>query len=155
MVIADDEPIVLKSQELFIQKEFPEIDIVGMAKNGIELKEMLEAYRPDLAIVDIRMPGLSGIEVMELLKDKELGTHFIINTAYSDFEYVKKALDLRTDGYILKPGKRQEKIDKIGRLLKTVKEEREENIKKQYLDAALDVVNPVFGSEILRSVFAE
>ena len=57
MVIADDEPIVLKSQELFIQKEFPEIDIVGMAKNGIELKEMLEAYRPDLAIVDIRMPG--------------------------------------------------------------------------------------------------
>ena len=155
MVIADDEPIVLKSQELFIQKEFPEIDIVGMAKNGIELKEMLEAYRPDLAIVDIRMPGLSGIEVMELLKDKELGTHFIINTAYSDFEYVKKALDLRTDGYILKPGKRQEKIDTIGRLLKTVKEEREENIKKQYLDAALDVVNPVFGSEILLSVFSE
>ena len=41
MVIADDEPVVLKSEELFIKKEFPEIDIVGMAENGIELKQML------------------------------------------------------------------------------------------------------------------
>lgn len=155
MVIADDEPIVLKSQELFVRKEFPEINIVGMAKNGIELKELLEAYEPDLAIVDIRMPGLSGIEVMELLKDKGIGTHFIINTAYSDFEYVKKALDLRTDGYILKPGKQQEKRETIQRLLGTVKAEREENAKKQYLSTALDVINPVFGSEILLSIFSE
>ena len=44
MVIADDEPVVLKSTELFLKKEFPDIEIVGMAENGIKLKEMLEAY---------------------------------------------------------------------------------------------------------------
>ena len=90
MVIADDEPVVLKSEELFIKKEFPEIDIVGMAENGIELKQMLERLKPDMAMVDIHMPGLSGIEVIELLQHKNCSTRFIINTAYSDFDYVLK-----------------------------------------------------------------
>ena len=94
MVIADDEPVVLKSTELFLKKEFPDIEIVGMAENGIKLKEMLEAYKPDMAIVDIRMPGLSGIEVIELLQHKKCSTHFIISTAYSDFGYIKKALNI-------------------------------------------------------------
>ena len=110
MVIADDEPVVLKSTELFLKKEFPDIEIVGMAENGIKLKEMLEAYKPDMAIVDIRMPGLSGIEVIELLQHKKCSTHFIISTAYSDFDYIKKALDLKTDGYLVKPSKREEKL---------------------------------------------
>ena len=65
MVIADDEMVTLKGEELFIKKEFPDITIVGMATNGIELKQMLEELRPDIAVVDIHMPGLSGMEVIE------------------------------------------------------------------------------------------
>ena len=84
MVIADDEPIVLKSLEVFV-KGISEVSILGTAKNGIELKELLESFDPDMAIVDIRMPGLSGIEVIELLRDRGLKTRYIINTAFSDF----------------------------------------------------------------------
>lgn len=153
MVIADDEPLVLKSTELFLKKEFPEIEIIGMAENGIQLKEMLERQKPDMAIVDIRMPGLSGIEVIELLRHKKCQTHFIISTAYSDFEYVKKALDLKTDGYLLKPSKREEKLEVIGRLCQTIEKEKQENIRQSGIRSALDVVNPVLGSEILMSVF--
>ena len=120
MVIAADESLVLRSQELLIRKEFPEIEIVGMAENGIELKQMVEQLKPDMAIVDVRMPGLTGIEVIELLQHRECRTHFVINTAYSDFDYVKKALDLKTDGYLLKPGKREENIETIRKLCKTV-----------------------------------
>ncbi|MFA9465318.1 MAG: helix-turn-helix domain-containing protein [Velocimicrobium sp.] len=155
MVIADDEPVSLKSEELFIRKEFPNITIIGLAQNGIELKQMLEELKPDIAIVDIHMPGLSGIEVIELLQHKECATHFIINTAYSDFEYVKKALDLKTDGYLLKPGKRGESIEVINRLCRTVEIEKEENKKQSHLRSALNVVNPVFGNEILMSIFSE
>lgn len=64
--------------------------------------------------MDIRMPGLSGIEVIELLQHKKCSTHFIISTAYSDFGYIKKALDLKTDGYLVKPSKREEKLEVIG-----------------------------------------
>ena len=137
MVIADDEPVVLKSTELFLKKEFPDIKIVGMAENGIKLKEMLEAYKPDMAIVDIRMPGLSGIEVIELLQHKKCSTHFIISTAYSDFDYIKKALDLKTDGYLVKPSKREEKLEVIGKLCRTVEEEKKINLRQDGIESAL------------------
>jgi Response regulator containing CheY-like receiver domain and AraC-type DNA-binding domain len=155
MVIADDEPLSLKSEELFIRNEFPGIDIIGLAENGIELKRMLEELKPDIAIVDICMPGLSGIEVIELLQHKDCATHFIINTAYSNFEYIKKALDLKTDGYLLKPGKREENIEVINRLCRTVENEKEENAKQSHLKSALNVLNPVLGNEILMSIFSE
>ena len=155
MVIADDEPLSLKSEEIFIRNEFLGIDIIGLAENGIELKRMLEELKPDIALVDICMPGLSGIEVIELLQHKACATHFIINTAYSDFEYIKKALDLKTDGYLLKPGKREEKIEVINRLCRTVEIEKEENAKQSHLESALNVLNPVLGNEILMSIFLE
>ena len=86
MVIADDEPLVLKSLEMLVAKNFPHIQVTGLAENGVELKELLERLEPDLAVVDIRMPGLSGIEVIELMRSKGCKTRFIINTAFSDFE---------------------------------------------------------------------
>ncbi len=155
MVIADDEPLVLRSQELLIRKEFPDIEIVGMAENGIELKQMLERLKPDMAIVDVRMPGLTGIEVIELLKNRGCRTHFIINTAFSDFNYVKKALDLKTDGYLLKPGKREESIETIRKLCRTVAAEKEENQKQERINSAVGIVSSVLGSEVLMSVFSE
>ena len=156
MVIADDEMVTLKGEELFIKKEFPDITIVGMATNGIELKQMLEELRPDIAVVDIRMPGLSGMEVIELLQHKNhWRTHYIINTAYSDFEYVKQALDLETGGYILKPGKREEWIATVERLCAAIVRERQEDQKRESFQSAIDVVSPVLGSEILQSVFME
>lgn len=154
MVIADDEPVVLKSQELFIKKEFPEIEIVGMAGNGLELKNMVERLEPDLAIVDIRMPGLTGIEAIELLQEQGCVTHFIIHTAYSDFEYVKKALDLRADGYLLKPGKREENIAAISKVCQLLDQERQEDQMQTHLKSALNAVNSVFGREVLLSVFS-
>lgn len=155
MVIADDEPLVLKSMEMFVAKTFPHIQVTGLAENGVELKELLERLEPDLAVVDIRMPGLSGIEVIELMRSKGCKTHFIINTAFSDFDYVKKALDLKTDGYILKPGKQEEKIKVISELCQTVEAEREKSSRQSNLDSALHVVNPYLGSEILLSIFSE
>ncbi len=155
IVIADDEPFALKSEELFLKKEFPELEIIGKAENGIILKQILEERQPDLAIVDIRMPGLTGIEVIELMKSKGCKTHFMLNTAYSDFEYVKKALDLKTDGYLLKPSKRDEKRETISRMIRLVEEEKEKYIHQEGIASALDVVNVVLGSEILLSVFSE
>ncbi len=156
MVIADDEQLALKSQELFIKKEFPDITILGLASNGIELKQMLEELEPDIAIVDIRMPGLQGIEVIELLRhSNSLKTHYIVNTAYSDFEYIQKALNLRTDGYMLKPGKREEWISTVRQICGMIAEEKQESMKNRLFQDAINVVSPVLGSEILQSIFTE
>ncbi len=153
MVIADDEQITLKSEELLLQQEFPEIEIVGMALNGIELKQMLEQLQPDMALVDVRMPGLTGIEVIELLQHK-CRTHFVLNTAYSDFEYVKQALDLRADAYLLKPGKKEDTIETIRKLCETVRSEKEEIRRQERMNSAVGIVRSVLGSEVLLSIFS-
>lgn len=155
MVIADDELVVLKSESVFLKKYFPDIEIVGLAENGIQLKQMLEEKKPDMAIVDIRMPGLSGIEVIEFLQHKKCSTHFVISTAYSDFEYVKKALDLRTDGYLLKPSKMDEKLELINRMCRTIEREKKEKTRQNSLESAIGRVNSVLGREILMSIFSE
>lgn len=155
MVIADDEFLSLKSEEMFVKKEFPNIEIIGTTDNGIDLKKMLEKMEPDIAMIDIRMPGLTGIEVIELLRHKGCKTHFIINTAYSDFDYVKSALNLKTDGYLLKPGKREEILDVISRLCRTVENEKKYEEKQNRVEAVIQTVTPVIGSEILMSVFLD
>lgn len=150
LLIADDEPIALKSIEMMIRREFKEIEIVGLAQNGIEAKELLEKTQPELAILDIRMPGLSGLEVIELeqLSGK---THYIISTAYSDFNYVHTALNLKVDGYILKPTKREELIQVIRKTMSLIEREQKEMLKKTHAQIALRVVNPTLESEFIRS----
>ena len=153
LVIADDEPLSLKSEELLIKKEFPNVDIVALAEDGIEFKLAVEKYEPDMAIVDINMPGLSGLEAIELLRKKATHTHFLICTAYSDVEYLKTALDLHTDGYLIKPGRRDETIETIAKMCHTVEREMEQV--SEEVQNVLQVVNPFFGSEILMSIFSK
>ena len=92
IVIADDEEIERKALGLLLLKEFPEISIVGVASNGMELVSMTQQHQPDIAIVDVNMPGINGIDAIDLLRAKGGKTHFIINTAYDDFSYVQRAL---------------------------------------------------------------
>ena len=124
-----------------------------MAEDGIEFKLAVEKFAPDMAIVDINMPGLSGLEAIELLRKKGSRTHFLICTAYSDVEYLKTALDLHTDGYLLKPGRRDETIETIARMCRTIEKEKEEM--SEEVKNVLQVVNPFFGSEILMSIFSK
>ena len=67
MVIADDEEIERKALRLLVQKEFPEIEIVALVSNGTDLVEQAQKWRPDIAIVDVNMPGINGIDAIDLL----------------------------------------------------------------------------------------
>ena len=116
MVIADDEEIELKSLSLLIKKEFTDIRIVGLARNGAEMVSLIDQYKPDIAIVDINMPGINGIDAIQLVSSLNVPTRFIINTAYSDFEYAQRALSLKVDYYILKPQKRTDTVAVIRKL---------------------------------------
>ena len=106
LLIADDEEIECKALRLLVQKELPEIEVVGVARNGVALVSMAQKLRPDIATVDVNMPGMSGIDAIGLLSSCDLPTRFVICTAYDEFEYVHRALALKVDAYILKPERR-------------------------------------------------
>jgi DNA-binding LytR/AlgR family response regulator len=110
-IIAEDETPsrnLLKKQLLSI---WPELDIVGEAENGIEAKQMIEELRPDCAFLDIKMPGLSG---MEVAKETAGICRVVFITAYD--QYAVDAFDNEAVDYILKPATEERLIRTINRL---------------------------------------
>lgn len=153
MVIADDEAIERKALGLLMQKNFPDIEVVGRAENGIELVSMVEILQPDMAIVDVSMPGMSGIDAIDLLYARNVTTRFVINTAYSEFDYVQRALTLKIDAYILKPGKQESTIGTVRKLCRDIDAARENSQSQRQVRALFGRIAPVMESEILYSIF--
>ena len=103
IVIVDDEYIVVEGIKAMIARENADFTVVGFAYNGIDgVKEIMEK-QPDIVITDIRMPGMSGLELIEKINESAVETIFVVLSGHQEFEYARKALNLNVRGYIDKP----------------------------------------------------
>jgi len=102
ILIADDHPLMLSGLEAVL-RDTP-YQVVGKARDGIELLNLLPTSRPDILIVDINMPGRSGIEVLRTLRSKGDRRPVILLTADLHDDALADALDLDVNGIILKEG---------------------------------------------------
>jgi DNA-binding LytR/AlgR family response regulator len=101
-VIADDEVALASHLKARLAALWPDLDIVGMAANGIEARDAIETLRPELAFLDIRMPGLTGLEVMQALSPAaRAACRVVFVTAYDQFAV--QAFDQEAVDYLLKP----------------------------------------------------
>lgn len=101
-VIADDEPLLAKHLKARLAVLWPQLEIAGVATNGIEARDMIEDLRPDIAFLDIRMPGLSGLEVVQALSAEARGAcRVVFVTAYDEFAV--QAFEREAVDYLLKP----------------------------------------------------
>lgn len=76
--------------------------IVGTAKDGLEAIEKIRLLHPDIAIIDIEMPGFSGLQVVKTLREENLNTLFVVLTMYNNEEYLEEAMANGVKGYLLK-----------------------------------------------------
>ncbi|MDH0863593.1 LytTR family DNA-binding domain-containing protein [Mitsuaria sp. GD03876] len=97
-LIADDEPHLARALAAQLAEVWPELDIVHVARNGAEAAERIAALQPDLAFLDIQMPGLTGLEVAEGI---EGATRVVFVTAYD--QYAVQAFEQEAIDYVLKP----------------------------------------------------
>lgn len=97
-IIADDERLMRDQLKSRLQQVWPELNILGEAKNGEEAVQLVDSLQPDLAFLDIRMPAKTGLEAA-----KEIGTktHIVFITAYD--QYAVEAFDQGAVDYVLKP----------------------------------------------------
>ena len=110
-LIADDEPHLAAYLQGALAKAWPELQIVPVARNGVEAAERIAALQPDFAFLDIKMPGLSGLEVAQGI---EGSTRVVFVTAYDEFAvaaFEQQALD-----YVLKPVKAERLAMTVERL---------------------------------------
>lgn len=103
VLLADDEAVIVKGLRRLIDWAALDIELVGEATDGLMAAQLLEQTHPDLVISDIRMPGLSGLELMERGKGRARAPKFIFVSGYEEFEYVRQALSGGAVDYLLKP----------------------------------------------------
>lgn len=101
-MIVEDEKIILEDILDIVDWKAEGFDIVATALNGKQGLTKFEKYHPDLVITDIRMPIMSGIDMMRSIRHQNESTLFLILSAYDEFEYAKAALRLGAEDYILK-----------------------------------------------------
>ncbi|MBR9915236.1 MAG: response regulator transcription factor [Algicola sp.] len=100
IITADDHPLILKGlNDFLIEKNF---NVIASAKNGKEAFTLISAHQPDIAILDIQMPILTGLQVAEKCKESGLNTKIIIITFEKSEEIYNQAKSLGIYGYILK-----------------------------------------------------
>ncbi len=101
VIIADDSVIVRSGLKDIIEQD-NDIEVIGLASNGNEALELCEKSKPDLILMDIKMPECDGVEGTKLIKDKYSSVKVIIVTTFDDDSYVNDAFKNGADGYVLK-----------------------------------------------------
>ncbi len=109
---ADDHPILRKGlSDLINQTEG--LEWMGSAENGREALEKIKAIKPDIAILDIEMPFMNGLDVAKELMQTKLPTKFILLTLFKDQAFLNRALDIGIKGYLLKESSEKEILECI------------------------------------------
>jgi DNA-binding NarL/FixJ family response regulator len=101
IVLAEDNEVVRKGIKRFLNKA-SDIEVVGEAEDGIGALQLVDQLLPDLLLLDVEMPRLSGIEVARRLKDKKGKTRILVLSAYDDQEYIQEMLGIGVSGYLIK-----------------------------------------------------
>jgi two-component system, LytTR family, response regulator len=120
-LLADDEP--LATDELtYLLKEFPAIEVVGSASDGLQAVEMIQDIEPDLVFLDVQMPGLDGMGVIRRIRETsdQHQPYFILATAYD--QYAIEAFRLEALDYVLKPIDRERLAEAIERAQRAILE---------------------------------
>lgn len=103
VVIVEDEIRIREGLIRLLGKINRDIEVVGVAENGIEGLETIQRLQPDLVITDIRMPRMEGLEMLQLLHAQHLYFKTIVLSAYSEFAYAQQAIKLGVCEYLIKP----------------------------------------------------
>jgi len=108
--IVDDEPLILEGLHAILNWNALDLNIVGEAENGEEALELIaeENLRVDILLTDISMPEMDGLELMRRLKEKNPRLRCIVLSGYNEFIYVKEAIRIGIENYLLKPINREE-----------------------------------------------
>ncbi|SHL76310.1 two component transcriptional regulator, LuxR family [Anaerocolumna jejuensis DSM 15929] len=101
VVIADDHRMIREGLKQLLELE-GDIAIVGEAGDGIECLEKIEIAKPDVLLLDINMPRMGGLKVLERLKEIKSTTKVLILTIHNEIEYLLKAVEIGVNGYVLK-----------------------------------------------------
>lgn len=123
LLIVDDEHIVREGLKIIIEWNDYGFQVCGEAVDGKDGVNKILELEPDLVLMDIKMPGLQGIDAIEEVRKKGYNGKIILLTGYSEFEYAQSAIKLGVSYYLLKPIDEDELIEAVAKIYKELQEE--------------------------------
>ena len=155
IMLADDEGIVIDSLKFIIEKEFGDICAVEYAKTGRSVIELAESFRPDIAIMDIQMPGINGIDAMKEIRQTNTNTVFIVMSAYDKFDYAKEAIKLGVLEYITKPMEKTKIVAALQKAMEMIDREKEKRSNELLVKEKLETVVPIIESGLIYNILLQ
>ena len=148
LLIVDDEQIEREGLQAMIQRGYPEL-VIAHAKNGNIALQLAGDFKPDLILMDIKMPGMNGLEAIERIQALYPDIKCIMVTAYDTFEYAHQAIRLGVKDYLVKPSKASEVIATVGKVLESIREERESLAASRLQQAKLQAALPLMETDVV------
>lgn len=155
ILIADDEGIVTDSLQYIIEKNFGSECSVGIAKNGRQAIELAENFQPDIALLDIQMPGINGLKAMEEIQAQNPKVKTLILTAYDNFDYAKEALRLGAVDYLMKPVNKKVIVERLTSIMHQIDEERQKRRDDLLVKEKMEAVIPIIENGFIVSLIIQ
>ena len=131
MIIIDDEPIVREGLMRLLSWGDYQFEVCAQGTDGIDGLEKVLKYHPDLVLVDVKMPGMNGLELIRQAREQGFQGAFIILTGFSDFEFARTAISLGVRDYLLKPVDEDELAENLCNIVKELEEKKKLNDKNE------------------------
>lgn len=143
VIIIDDEPLICNGLAEKIDWRSMGCIVVGTAYNGLEGKKLLESERPDIVITDIRMPGLSGLDLAAYIHSQYPETIAILLTGYNEFEYAREAIQHQVFDFLVKPADKKSIQQTIKRAVSFFEQKKQKDVQHTQLQIAVHESMPL------------
>ncbi len=152
VMLADDEGIVIDSLKFIIEKEYGSECEIRIAKTGRQVIELAEEFQPDIAFMDIQMPGINGIDAMREIRRTNNHVVFIVMTAYDKFDYAKEAISLGVLDYLNKPVSKEAILAILRKAMSQIDGERTKRSDDLKVREKLEIVVPIIENGLIQDL---
>lgn len=155
LLYADDEALSRYAFRTLMLKNFDNIEIVGEAEDGNKAIEATRMLKPDIIVIDVKMPGMNGIEASKKIIQEFPRIKIIILTAYDNFDYINQALEIGVRSYLMKPFKKDEIIEKITKIINEIELENNVDESNAYIDKSTLNIIKYIEEELVLAIINE
>lgn len=152
VLIVDDEVLERKVLTKIINGFSEDVIVIGEAPNGRLAIEMTIKDRPDIIFMDIKMPGIDGVQAVQEIKKIDSSIRFIMVSAFNTFEYAKLVMQQGVKEYVLKPSRKQDILESLQRVSLEIREERNRINEEKSLRRNLDRAVSIAGKECINTL---
>ncbi|WP_018133182.1 response regulator [Effusibacillus pohliae] len=124
VLICDDEQIERMALRQLLNRHLPELQVVAEAANGRQAILLADQHHPDIITMDIKMPGINGLETIQEIQSRHPHVRFLMISAYDTFDYAREAIQLGVKDYILKPSKKELILASFRKVMQDIERER-------------------------------